>query len=550
MSQKTRWLRRSQLLLVASGIGLASCDRLSQPFGHRQGATAITTASAGAPRVAEEVLVEPYPAGRWRLSTPSELEQAMLWGAHILITHRDAAPGVVAFRLPEWTPSQPLPGRTRREAWQLAESLAQRARNHRDEFGPLAAQYSEDIATKDSAGALGGVTADQLCEWPEILDAFSALRFGEVSRVVETDYGFHVLLRQPPPAEQQVSAARLVIAYDQAPWLRRFLGYRPIPSRSRAEAFELARRLYLRLQSNPEDFEPLVREYSDHRDALRAGDFGVWSTREPTPFPREIAALAPIEVGAVAAPIDSPFGVEILKRTPDRPRTRFAMTAIEQNFDPRLPESNPDSRAAVRGNLAALIPGLSEGAANAGPDAHFDQRRVSWTEGRGDAADEMALRKLEFGALATEPVERGSSFAVVRRLAPEAEPVAAVRLDLPTPGAPDLEYWLSRYGSKALFAEVEQRALSTRALSFEKPALIRKLSEYGTRIEQARSVEAAQVLVRGLKVDASRQLGSERGAEYLNVLTGYIEERLMRVTPHSGRALTVDGLPLRRWPAL
>jgi hypothetical protein len=546
MSLKTVSKLLALAAFAAAALGLVSRAVPGSPFRHDNREAAAQPAAGEE----SEALVTPYPAARWRLASPSQLGHALLWGAHILIAHRDVLPGAVPFKLPEWRPAWPGPERSRRDAWLLAESLARQARSDPEKFARLARDHSEDAATKDLGGSLGTVSADQLREWPEVLDAFAALGFGEVSRVVESDFGFHVLLRKPPPAEQRVGAARLVLAYDRAPWLHRFLGYRPIPSRSRSEAFELGRSLYQRLREHPEDFERLVREHSDHRDALRGGDFGEWSTREPTPFSREIEVLAALPVGQVAEPIDSPFGVEILKRTPERARARFAMAALEQNFDPRLPDNDPASRTSVRKTLAALLPAPGKSAAGALDSQLQLERVLSWVEGRGDAADEIALRQLAFGELATELVERGSSVAIVRRLEPQPEPAPPVRLDLPAPESPDLEYWLSHYGSARLFAAVERRACAEPSLMNAAVVPLERLSRYGALLEKAPSTEAAAALVRELRLESVAILGSERSSEYLKVLTGYVEERLLRVTPHPGHPATLDGLPLRRWPVL
>jgi hypothetical protein len=121
---------------------------------------------------------------------------------------------------------------------------------------------------------------------------------------------------------------------------------------------------------------------------------------------------------------------------------------------------------------------------------------------------------------------------------------------LPAPASADLEHWLSRYGSARLFAAVEQRARLAPALEQAPVPLLERLSRYGARLEKASSSEAAAALVRELRLESVAVLGTERGAEYLRVLSGYVEERLLRVTPHPGHPATLDGLPLRRWPQL
>src|SRR5262249_2985714 len=146
------------------------------------------------------------------------------------------------------------------------------------QFAAMAERVSEDVATNTRGGSLGGINAFMLQTCPEVLDALSALKQGEVSRPVESAYGFHVFLLRAPPRDATVSGARIVVGYDEAPWLQAFLARRPLPRRSRAEALALAQKVYERARQG-EDFQRLVEEFTDHQEAVRKGDFGAWSTR-------------------------------------------------------------------------------------------------------------------------------------------------------------------------------------------------------------------------------------------------------------------------------
>lgn len=532
-------------MLIGCLLLLPSCDRLASAFGSAEDLSSSVKLSAlQAPPA--EVLTAPYPPGRWRLATPEELDQAMVWGAHILIAHRDVTPGVASFHLPEWTPASTTPQRDRREASALAERLALEARKDSSTFAGLASQYSDDVGTRDSGGSFAGISAYQLAEWPEVLDAFAALQVGEVSRVVETDYGFHVFLRYPPPAERTFSGARIVIGYDSAPWLHRFLAWRPVPSRSRVQALELANDLYAKLRQHPEDFESLMQAHSDHRDALRGGDLGQWSTREPTPIPRELEVLAQLGIGEVARPLDSPVGVEILKRTGERPRQRYAMMAIERAFDPALPDARKDSRASVLRELTELIPQLERDdaasfAKQPSGDASFFS--VSWTEGRGNAVHEGALNGLAIGATVPAPLIDGSRAILLKRLQPEAEAPLRVSLELPTPAGPDVEYWLSRYGTSSLFSVLARRA----KLNAEETA---RVVRCGERIESARSEGEALSFLAELRRELEASLGRESFASCWEAFASYLAERLTSLTPHPGHPRTVGGVPVRQWPVL
>ena len=208
----------------------------------------------------------------------------MLWLSHVLIRHPEAPLNKdVSFSLAHWHLAVP-PTRTRAEALVRARRVAALADRAPETFAGLARSYSDDITTAAIGGALGGVQAHTLAIWPALLDCIERLKPGDTSGVVESPYGFHVFHRLPPPAEATVSGQEIVIAHDDAGWLEVVNG-RPAPKRSRADAWKLANRVYDEAKADPERFAALVAKYSDHDDAIRQGDFGRWSTREPAPFP-------------------------------------------------------------------------------------------------------------------------------------------------------------------------------------------------------------------------------------------------------------------------
>jgi peptidyl-prolyl cis-trans isomerase SurA len=98
---------------------------------------------------------------------------------HILITHRDCLQAGAQDRSPE-------------EARALAEEVRRRALVG-ESFAELAARFGED-ATADHGGLLDPFPRGRMVAAFE--RAAFALQPGEISEVVETLYGFHVLLRE------------------------------------------------------------------------------------------------------------------------------------------------------------------------------------------------------------------------------------------------------------------------------------------------------------------------------------------------------------------
>jgi peptidyl-prolyl cis-trans isomerase D len=76
------------------------------------------------------------------------------------------------------------------KAKQKAESIQKEAAGGKD-FSQLAKQYSEDPGTKDRGGEIGFITKGMVV--PEFEQAAFSMKVGEVSPVIQTPYGFHIL---------------------------------------------------------------------------------------------------------------------------------------------------------------------------------------------------------------------------------------------------------------------------------------------------------------------------------------------------------------------
>jgi parvulin-like peptidyl-prolyl isomerase len=382
--------------------------------------------------------VKAYPRARWRLANSGELDHVVLWISQILIRY-EGANSDPAFALADWHSPSPGGHRSRAEALNLAHALREQAAKEPAHFAELALRHSEDVATRALGGSMGGTTASQLLFSPEVLDALAATPVGQVSQVIETSFGFHVLLRRAPPAEDTVSGAHILIAHQAADWIR-VLSRGEVPTRSRDEALALANHLYEKAKRWPEEFSTLVEQYSEHRDAERGGDMGSWSTREPTFYPREVEILARLAVGEVAPPVDSHIGFQIIQRTSNQPRQRYAMEEIRLFFDPAVAAHDPSSPVAVLAKATELSlqlradPLRFEGLRKETCCSYSEQ----WDEGRGSPALTEALSRLEPGQIAREPIRSEFSYVIVKRVEPTARHATPTRFDLPQPNAPDI----------------------------------------------------------------------------------------------------------------
>ncbi len=478
----------------------------------------------------EGVRLETYPAGRWRLARREDLEHVVLWVSHILIRHEAVRPGVASFHLPDWTPQLSRPTRTRDQALEQAQRIAQRLRNHPELFAQLARELSEDPATSSRGGSLGGISALSLYDrYPQVLDALSTLKAGEVSRVVESAHGFHIFLRRDPPREETVSGARIVIGYDEAPWLRAFLARWDIPIRTRAQALALAESVHAQARAG-ESFESLVHRYSDHEEALRGGDFGEWSTRQASTYPREVEILQELKVGEVAPPLDSPFGVEIISRTQNRPRQRYAMSVIEQIFAGPLKGNELPTQATVLHEMTRLAAEVKR------DPSRFSSLQKElccsgvqqWPEGQGSAFAEQALAPLNAGEIAPSVIPLNGAYAIIRREPSTPQTAATVAFELPSPAKADLAYLA---GSGFLVAHISSAAAAaSEALRLEGPRA-RELADLHERarqsIEDDGSLEERVERFTDFQKSVQQLLGARYG-EYVAFLEEYFTGLLLR----------------------
>lgn len=127
-------------------------------------AKVLASASAAPPPVKQKA-----PAGDW------------ITAQHILVAYKGAkaCPRGVT--------------RTKDEAKKRAQEAHDKAKDPKLEFTDLVNIYTDDNATKDRQGSLGKIKKENVVK--EFGDAAWALKVDEVSDVVETPFGFHIIKR-------------------------------------------------------------------------------------------------------------------------------------------------------------------------------------------------------------------------------------------------------------------------------------------------------------------------------------------------------------------
>jgi peptidyl-prolyl cis-trans isomerase NIMA-interacting 1 len=258
------------LLLLAAGCG-----------GERKAPAPPAAAPAG-----------PAPASAPTIERADTLGGREAAAAHILIQYRGcqgAGPAVT---------------RTRDEAENLALRLAALATEPGGGFAELARRWSDDPAAARTDGYLGIIRRGELDIAFE--NALFRLRPGEVSGVVETDYGWHVIKRLPV---LRFRAHHILIAWRGAKLAT------SAATRTKEQALALAQEVRLQATAPRPDLCRLARRYSDDAsNAAGCGDLGVLSRGSlPPPLDEALFRLRP---GQVSEVLESPYGYHILWREP------------------------------------------------------------------------------------------------------------------------------------------------------------------------------------------------------------------------------------------
>ncbi len=113
------------------------------------------------------------------------VEPPQFAGSHILIAYKDARR------------AQPDVTRTKDEALKLAKEVLGKLKKNPEKFAEMAKEYSNDPSAKARGGSLGVWTKGRMI--PEFDEAVEKLKVDEISDVVETAFGYHIIKREKVP---------------------------------------------------------------------------------------------------------------------------------------------------------------------------------------------------------------------------------------------------------------------------------------------------------------------------------------------------------------
>ncbi len=236
--------------------------------------------------------------GPGQVSDPVESEHA--W--HVLKSLPLFAASHVLFMYRGGQAAPPEISRTKEEARQAAEEVVAKLKAGAP-FADLARALS-DCPSKQEGGKLGTFCAGMMV--PQFESGLVGLQVGETSGVVESPFGFHVILRiaiEKKEKKEVIRVSHVLISYQ---------GVRgTVATRSQEEARALADKLLAEIQGG-KDFAAVAAANSDCPSKARGGDLGVFGRGQMVPaFDQAAFALEPGEISGVVA---TQFGFHILKR--------------------------------------------------------------------------------------------------------------------------------------------------------------------------------------------------------------------------------------------
>ena len=266
------------------------------------------------------------------LVSESEVDNYLAAENNTAVKHEDLNLAQILVRVPENASPEQVAARRQR-----AEEVLRQLKTGAD-FAKTAATYS-DSSDALNGGDLGWRAQDRL---PQLfLDAVANLKPGEVSGIVKSGNGFHIIKlvdrrnasvadKAGAPAVEQTHARHILIKVNQVV--------------SAAEARRKLLELKERLDHKAATFEELAKLYSNDLSASKGGDLGWIYPGDTVPeFERAMNELKP---GEVSQPIESPFGfhlIQVLERkTDDGSKERARLAARQAIRERKIEEASED----------------------------------------------------------------------------------------------------------------------------------------------------------------------------------------------------------------
>lgn len=212
----------------------------------------------------------------------------MLNAAHILVSHK-AAEGA----------DQNGVTRSKEEALKLAKQYSELLKKNGKDFEKLAKEKSDGPSGK-WGGNLGNFKPGQMV--PAFTETAIKLKVGGVSDPVESQFGYHVIMRKP-----LLNAHNILVSFKGSAQSR--------SERSKEDALKLATDIAKQCKAAGADFSVIARKNSEGPYAARGGQMGLDSPLLSR-VPEIMQAVLKLKVNEISAPLETPFGYHVMVRRP------------------------------------------------------------------------------------------------------------------------------------------------------------------------------------------------------------------------------------------
>jgi peptidyl-prolyl cis-trans isomerase SurA len=182
-----------------------------------------------------------------------------------------------------------------------AQAILDRVKNGED-FAQLAQQYSEDPGSKTLGGDLGYFRREAML--PEFADAAFRLKPGEVSGIVETQFGYHII-KVEDVRGNEVHARHILLLLQPS-------------DVDTQDTIALLDSIRVNILSGKVTFEDMAKKYSKDENSNSLGGRLQWLTAE-SGLESFITQAEKMKAGEISEPIKTQYGYHLLRLDGLRP---------------------------------------------------------------------------------------------------------------------------------------------------------------------------------------------------------------------------------------
>lgn len=217
------------------------------------------------------------------------------------------------------------------------------------DFALLAKQHSVDRGSSERGGRMGFITEGR---FPYAFEkAAFTLKLGEISEIVESPQGYHVL------KGGNHRAARGTVLVEHIMKMVPQDASADVDTKAKAEMDSI----YNVVTADPEKFEDLARQLSDDKASGRNGGKLSWFGAGVMVEPFDSASFA-ISVGEISTPVRSQFGWHVIRKLDAK--APESLDQLKPSILQRITSPNDERSLLIRQNLVAKLAKKHKGKLN------------------------------------------------------------------------------------------------------------------------------------------------------------------------------------------